>query len=162
MPYSDNRMTYSYNDHRYTLTENHVLETMNIDLRSVLNTSTSADVANAVDRLLDRVSRIVYAFIYRVAAQRFATEKALALDEGARAYIQTAMEEQLVYMIQNGDISALSGVNVQSGLVIDKNAMRRAEIAPLAEDVLFGSGYVCAVIPRYKKDIEPRYAEEGY
>jgi hypothetical protein len=155
-------MEYDYRSHRYILTEDHVLEAMNIDLRSILNTSMSADVANAVSRLLDRVSRIVYSFVYRVVAFRFATEKVLALDEGARTFIQTAMEEQLVYMLQNGDISALSGVNVQAGTAVDKKTMRSAEIAPLSEDALISSGYVRAVIPRGEKDIEPHYEEEGY
>lgn len=162
MPFADNRMKYDYNKHRYVLTEEHVLESMNIDLRAILNTSMSADMANVVDRLIDRVSFEVYSFIYRVCAFRYETEKTLALDNGARGVILEALEEQLLYILQNGDLAAMSGVNVQTGLAMDKSAKRAAEIAPLAEDVLISSGYVSAIIPRGMRDIIPHYEEEGY
>lgn len=162
MPYNDNRMTYNYLKHRYVLTEEHVLETMNIDLRDVLNTSASADVSNAVAAFLDRVSRQIYAFIYRVSAYRYKTERSLAHDAQARDTIQEAMEEQLLYLFQNGDLSAQSGINLQTGVVIDKSHLRSSEIAPLAYDVLMNSGYVCAVLSRGIPDIIPRYEEEGY
>jgi hypothetical protein len=162
MPFNDSEMRYDYSKHRYILTEEHVLENMNIDLRDVLNTSMSADVANAVDRFLDRVSREIYAFIYRVAAFRNRTEKALALEPEARAVLLEAMEEQLLYILQNGDISAYSGVNLQSGMALDYKRLRAAEIAPLAYDALMNSGYVCAVIEKNTRDIVPQYAEEGY
>lgn len=162
MPFADNRMKYDYNKHQYVLTEEHVLESMNIDLRAILNASMSADMANVVDRLLDRVSFEVYSFIYRVSAFRYATEKILALDDGARIVILEALEEQLLYILQNGDLAAMSGVNVQTGLAMDKSTKRAAEIAPLAEDVLISSGYVRATIPRGMRDIIPHYEEEGY
>lgn len=162
MPFTDNRMKYDYNKHRYVLTEEHVLESMNIDLRAILNASMSADIANVVDRLLDRVSFEVYSFIYRVCAFRYETEKTLALDNGARGFILEALEEQLLYILQNGDLAAMSGVNVQTGLAMDKSVKRAAEIAPLAEDVLISSGYVSAIIPRGMRDIIPHYEEEGY
>lgn len=162
MPFDDNRMKYSFQKHRYILTEEHVLESMNIDLRDVLNTSASADVANAVECFLDRVSREVYAFIYRVAAYRYKTERALAHDPEARLAIQEAMEEQVLYLFQNGDISAFSGINLQTGITVDKSRMRAAEIAPLAYDIIMSSGYVSAIITRGIGDISPRYTEEGY
>ena len=162
MPFTDNCMRYDATKHRYVLTESHVLESMNIDLRDVLNTSASADVANEIDRFLDRVSREVYAFIYRTAAFRYSTERILALDTDARPFIQQAMEEQLLYLFQNGDIAAYSGVNLQNGMTIDKLRMRVSEIAPLAYEILMDSGYVCAVIPRCQRDISPHYDEEGY
>lgn len=162
MPYTDNQMKYDASKHRYILKVDHVLESMNIDLRDVLNTSASADVANEAERVLDRVSREVYAFIYRVAAYRNKTERALAVDPNARPFLLTAMEEQLLYMLQNGDLAVQSGVNVQNGMAIDKTRLRAAEIAPMAYDAIMESGYVCAAFSRGIGDIKPRYAEEGY
>jgi hypothetical protein len=162
MPFNDNRMVYNFEKHRYVLTEEHVLETMNIDLRDVLNTSMSADVANAVDRFLDRVSREVYAFIYRTAAYTKRTERALAIEPQARDMLLGAMEEQLLYVMQNGDFSLYAGVNVQSGATVDRNRLRAAEIAPIACDLIMESGYACAVLKRHERDITPLYEEEGY
>ena len=162
MPYSDNQMRYDAIKHRYILTVDHVLESMNIDLRDVLNTSASADVANEAERVLDRVSKEVYSFIYRVAAYRFITERALAKDHDARPFLLSAMEEQLLYMLQNGDLAVQSGVNVQNGMAIDKTRLRAAEIAPMAYDIMMESGFVCAAVTRGLRDITPRYAEEGY
>ena len=162
MPYTDNTMRYDAAKHRYILTEDHVLEGMNIDLRDILNTSASADTANDVSRFLDRVSRIVYDYAYRVAALRFTTERSLALEDGARDFILRSMEEQLLYMLNNGDLSAYAGVNLQTGMSIDAKRLRSAEIAPLACDALMESGCICAVIPKYKTDIKPSYDTEGY
>jgi hypothetical protein len=155
-------MRYDAIKHRYILTVDHVLGSMNIDLRDVLNTSASADVANEAERVLDRVSKEVYAFIYRVAAFRFTTERALAKDHDARPFLLSAMEEQLLYMLQNGDLAVQSGVNVQNVMAIDKTRLRAAEIAPLAYDIMMDSGFVCAAVPRGLRDISPRYAEEEY
>ena len=162
MPRNDTYMRYDAVMHRYVLEEAYVLEHLNIDLRDVLNTSESADIANEADRLLKRVSDIVYSFVYRVVSRRNETERALALDERARPYILRAMEEQLLYMLNNGDLSAYAGINLANGVTIEKSRMRAGEIAPLAEDTLYESGFVSAVIQRNKTDIVPKYVEEGY
>lgn len=161
-PYSDTRMRYDMSAHRYVLKEEHVLEKMNIDLRDVLNTSASADVGEAVKVFLGRISSEVYGFIYRTVAHRYSTERMLAKDAEAREMLLRAMEEQLLYVLQNGDLGAFSGVNVSSGTVVDRASMRKAEIAPLAEDALFEIGFVNSIIPRDRMDISPNYAEEGY
>ena len=80
MPYSDNQMTYNERAHRYVLTTESVLEDMNIDLGAVLNTSDVADVAIAQEQFLDRVSRIIYSWIYSVNPLRFRTEREIALN----------------------------------------------------------------------------------
>lgn len=161
-PYNDTRMRYDMSAHRYVLEESHVLENMNIDLREILNTSASADVANVVGVFLGRISAEVYAHVYRIVAHRYEVERSLAKDAGARELLLRAMEEQLLYVLQNGDLSAFSGLNVATGMAVDKAVMRRAEIAPLAEDALFEIGYINSLVPRFRKDIVPEYDEEGY
>lgn len=162
MPYSDTCMRYDAQKHRYVLLETYVLEQMNVDLREILDTSTVADTANAIDKLLDRLSMEVYSYVYRIVPHRYATERSLALDNAARPYILRALEEQLLYVLNNGDILAYSGVNLTSGATIDKSRILASGISPLAEDALYESGYLCAVVPRYKRDISPNYEEEGY
>ncbi len=162
MAYNNNEMSYDKKNHRYVLTEECVLEDMNIDLKAILNTSDAADVANAPQKLLERVSALVYGYIYRTVPFRYKTERALALDDENRSYILDAMKEQLLYILNNGDLSGLSGINLDTGLSIDARKMRAAEISPMARDILIDSGIVRAFIPRGERDITPKYNEEGY
>ena len=162
MPYSDNQMTYNERAHRYVLTRECVLEDMNIDLGAVLNTSDAADSANAPELLLERVSALIYRYIYRAVPFRYKTERALALESENRESILEAMKEQLLYMLNNGDLSGLSGVNIDTGVVIDAKRIRDAEISPIARDILVDSGIVRSYVPKFERDIIPRYVEEGY
>lgn len=162
MPYSNNEMTYDQRKHRYVLNQEYVLEDMNIDLDAVLNTSDVADIANAADNFLKRVADIVYSYIYRVTPFRYKTERELAINEKNRAFLCDAMREQVLYMLNNGDISALSGINIESGAVIERSQMRSNEVAPLAKDVLIDSGIVRAFIPDNEFEITPKYEEEHY
>jgi hypothetical protein len=72
-----------------------------------------------------------------------------------------AMEEQLIYVMTNGDLSAFNGVNLDTGTAIDPDRMRRAEIAPMARDILTRCG-LCSVVIDYQRDITPDYDGEGY
>ena len=162
MAFDNNEMFYDKRKHRYILTTECVLEDMNIDLGVVLNTSDVADTANAAKNLLDRVSMLVYRYIYKVVPFRYKAERALALEDEYRAPICEAMKEQLLYILNNGDFSALSGVNLESGMVIDQARLREAEIAPIARDILIDAGVLRAYIPKLEREIIPRYEEEGY
>ncbi len=162
MPYSDNQMTYNERAHRYVLTQECVLEDMNIDLGAVLNTSDVADVASAAEKFLDRVSMQIYAWIYRVNPFRFRTERELALNPNIRPYLYDAMKEQVFYVLNNGDLSALSGVNVDTGMTVEERRKRSAEVAPLAKDILIDAGIVRAFVPLYEREIIPNYQGEGY
>lgn len=162
MPYSDYEMTYDQRSHRYLLNEEYVLGVMNIDLKDILNTAESADMANAPGVFLGRISKLIYSYIYRIVAFKNSTERDLALDERNRDVLRDAMSEQVIYVLNNGDFSGFSGVNLQSGIAIDEKRIRAAEIAPLARDILISAGILTPIVPRFKRDIEPRYEEEGY
>ena len=162
MAFDSNEMSYNEKKHRYVLTEVCVLEDMNIDLRVVLNTSDVADVANAPKNFLERVSALVYGYIYRHVPFRYKKERELALDDSIRGYICEAMKEQVLYILNNGDLSGIAGVNVETGMGAEQSKLRAAEIAPLAKDILIDSGIVRAFVPYGERDITPRYAEEGY
>lgn len=162
MAYDNNEMFYNKRKHRYVLTEECVLEDMNIDLGVVLNTSDVADVANAASKLLDRVSMLIYGYIYKTVPFRYKTERALALEDENRQPLYDAMKEQLLYMLNNGDFSNLSGINLDNGMVIEQSILRGAEIAPIAKDILIDAGIVRAYIKKNEKDISPNYEQEGY
>lgn len=162
MAYDNNEMFYNKRKHRYVLTEECVLEDMNIDLGVVLNTSDVADVANAASKLLDRVSMLIYGYIYKAVPFRYKTERALALEDENRQPLYDAMKEQLLYMLNNGDFSNLSGINLDNGMVIEQSILRSAEIAPIAKDILIDAGIVRAYIKKNEKDISPSYEQEEY
>ena len=155
-------MTYNERLHRYVLAQECVLEDMNIDLGAVLNTSDVADVANAADRFIDRVSLIIYSWIYSVNPFRFRTERELALNAEKRTFILEAMKEQVLYMLNNGDLSALSGINVDTGMTIETRKMLSAWVAPLAKDILIDADLVRAFVPLYERELVPNYKGEGY
>lgn len=162
MPYSNDQMVYNLNVHRYVLTQDFVLKKMNIDLTAVLNASDSADMANVAERFLDRVSSVIYAWIYSVNPFRFRTERELALNGKHRPFILEAMKEQILYVLNNGDFSALSGVNIDTGMAIEESRMQSARVSPMAKDILINADIVKAFVPMYEREIVPNYIGEDY
>lgn len=162
-PYSDDHMIYDTADHRYKLTEAFVIQRMNRNLSEILaDHGGASDTANEAGILLDRVSRQIYAFCLRATPTPYKREQMMALDPAKRVAIRDAMAEQLIYVLNNGDLSAYTGVNIETGATIDPARMRAAEIAPLARDVLLTHGLCSPSFSLYDRDITPRYSEEGY
>ena len=162
-PLTDSHMAYDRAMHRYRLTELYVLQVLNRNLRDVLaDNGAASDVMKEPGILLDRVSRQVYAYCMRCTATPFIRERRMALEARLRPYIMEAMSEQLIYILNNGDMSAFTGINVDTGMTIDPARMRQAELAPLAVDALVRCGLASVVINPFERDIEPRYDEEGY
>ena len=65
-------------------------------------------------------------------------------------------------MLTNGDFSALAGINLENGTVIDSARLRGVEVSPIAKDVLIDAGIVRAYIDKKERDITPHYEQEGY
>lgn len=162
-PYSDDHMIYDTDDHRYKLTEAYVVQRMNRNLSEILAVHGGAsDTANEAGILLDRVSRQIYSYCLRCTPTPYKREQVMATDHAKRVAIRDAMAEQLIYVLNNGDLSAYTGVNIETGATIDPARMRAAEIAPLARDVLLTHGLCSPSFSLYDRDITPRYSEEGY
>ena len=162
-PYSDNYMTYDTSEHRYILTDAFVREKMNIELSDLFDTSAAtADIANEKARFLDRVSLMIYGFIYRLCPLRYVKERELALDASCRIPLRQAMAEQIRYIMFNGDLSLYSGVNAVSGTQLEAKRLREGEIAPMAKDVLAAAKILQIAVPPNVREIEPRYEEEWY
>ena len=161
-PKSDNHLTYDSSVHRYKLTELGVLQRLNRNLGDVLaDNGGASDPRNEPNIVLDRVSRQIYGFIYSHTAAPLRREREMALNPAYRAPIMEAMEEQLIYILNNGDMTAHTGINLDTGMAVDPDRMRRAEIAPIARDILTRCG-LCSVVINYWTDIVPDYEGEGY
>lgn len=162
-PYSDDHMIYDKEAHRYRLTELYVLQRMNRNLSAILaDNGGASDTLNEPAVLLDRVSRQVYSYCYRLTPYPKARERLMALDETKRTAIRDAMAEQLIYVLTNGDISAYSGINLDTGATLDPVRMREAEIAPMARDILIASGIASPTFSRFGREIVPDYDGEDY
>lgn len=160
-PFNDYAMTYDKSRHRYILTTEDVLVNLNINLHAELRTNgLAADEANEADKLLDRVSRIVYQHIYSHASRPRKMERRLALDPGLRDIIREAMEEQLLYILANGDYTNLSGINTETGAA-HTESIRAATVSPLAGEILMNAGLLFVGID-WLPDIIPDYEEGGY
>lgn len=135
LPYSDGAMLYDYENHRYVLTLDHVKNVLNVDLETRLNTHGSSDRATLAQAYLNRISREVYIWLYGHNNQLL-LEYLCAKSETARRVILSALEEQLLYWLANGDVALMPGVDVRRGAYADRKAISRAAIAPNVEAIL--------------------------
>lgn len=162
-PYSDDHMVYDHRKHRYILTEAFVLHELNRNLPAILADSGEAsDTLKEAKLLLDRVSKHIYDFVLSLTACPNARERSMAKDGYLRRYIMDAMAEQLIYVLTNGDLTAYTGINIDTGATIDPVRMRQAQIAPMAEYALVRCGLANVVISPYEREITPDYVKEGY
>ncbi len=135
-PYDDEIMKYDYTTHRYVLTEKGVLSELGESLDVILNATGDANPSTLAERLLKRVSQIVYTWLYKDTMGKEWLEYILAKYPPLREVVKHMLQAQLMYMLENGDIGLYSGVNVAKGQVMDIAAMRdRARIAPDVEDL---------------------------
>lgn len=132
-PYSDSTMTYSLEDHRYVLTPAYVRTKTGIDLLRVLNPGFSAEPQQLVSAWLDQLSLEIYTWIYEFNRNNPIQEYMLAKHPILRDYIRTAMIQQVLYVLKDGDLNMYSGVNVKNGQIIDKKLLVQAAIAPNAQ-----------------------------
>jgi hypothetical protein len=72
------------------------------------------------------------------------------------------MKEQVLYILNNGDLTALSGINLDTGMTTEESKKRASSIAPLSKDILIDAGIVKAFVPLYEREIVPNYQGEGY
>ena len=162
-PYDDDDMVYDQEYHRYILTPEFVETKLNRDLSSVLNEDSAAiDESAEAGIFLDRVSQQIYDFCMTNTPFPFRRERDMALRSEWRLPIKRAMTEQLVYILNNGDISNELGINIDTGMTLDHREMRRAEIAPRAYDILAMSGMFNLAFRMGDRDIKPKYTEESY
>lgn len=135
-PFDDEIMKYDYTKHRYVLTEKGVLTELGENLDVILNATGDANPSTLAERFLARVSQTVYTTLYRNSQGEAYLEYILATYPPLRPRIMEMLQAQTLYMLMNGDIGLMSGVNVAKGQAMDINALRgRARLAPEVEDL---------------------------
>lgn len=135
-PYNDADMVYDKITHAYTLTPEFVKRATGTDLAVVLNARGVSDRASLPSSYLRNISNVIYAFIYRASGNRFIAEYMAAKHPTARHLLKSAMLEQVLYTLANGDITKLSGLNVRNGTAMARGAVQSVAIAPVAEAYL--------------------------
>lgn len=145
-PFDDGIMTYDYASHRYVLTEGGVLTELGENLELILNGTGDANPSTLARRLLNRVSKTVYDYLYGDTANEQWLEYILATYPPLRDTVKEMLQEQLLYTLMNGDIGLYSGVNIAKGQIMDIDKLRgRARVAPEVEDLALrtipGLGY---------------------
>ena len=148
MPFDDINMTYNKSRHRYVLTLQYANDMRNVDLLAMGDGE--MNVNNAADQVLEKVSRMIYNYIYRHAWHRYRTERALALEAEHRQVLMDAMGDQLDWMVVNGDTY--------------NNAERDLPgVCPMAHETLAAAGLLFSGNNSGEvKDIDPEYEKEGY
>ena len=120
-PYSDHYMTFDETSNRYILTEQYALEQLGINLAERVNERNSNNQQIAVKRILRTVSNQIYNYIHLHCVNDCLRDVVIAKVPSARAIVQEAMGEQLVYMALKGDMSRSTEKDKRE-LFIDENA----------------------------------------
>jgi hypothetical protein len=101
--------------------------------------------------------------------QRYFTKTRVAYNEDKQVYVRLAQtggttKPQVydIYILNNGDVSAYTGVNPMTGASVDASRMRLAEIAPIARDILQNRGIIDRGLRRFPYVDEPTYTEDAY
>lgn len=163
-PFNDEYMIYDYEEHRYILTPQAVLDKLNIDLAERLNVGGQSNNERASNMFLEEISNIVYSAIYDYSSQVPIIEYQLAKYPSARKRIMKAMLKQVDYALVNGVLNQYSGVNLQKNTIIDNISDRY--LAPLSKSELLKpldeSGQPILYCGKYSIVFKPKYEEEGY
>lgn len=127
-PYSDDNMIYDYDEHRYKLTKEYVLDKTGIDLSKVLNPGFSSQPQRLAEQFLDEISSEIYEWVYEQNQNNLYQEFVMAKSPDFRVYLQRALLEQVLYVLRNGDLLQYSGVNLKSGQIIDPKILTERSI----------------------------------
>ena len=92
-------MTFNEKENRYVLTEQDIISNLGIDVNERLKNP------DAVSSLLNQISIQVYRFIHQFNADNAFQDYVIARTEMGRKIIKSAMEEQFIYVMVNGDLS---------------------------------------------------------
>lgn len=134
MPVSDELMFYDFEEHRYVLTPKDILDRFGINLAVRLNKRGANNIENVAKNFLDLISLDVYDFIFTYNINNKTQEWLIAKTKTGRNLIKKAMEQQVLYVMNNGDLNNYSGVDVRNGRVMEDFSARA--IAPLAKQIL--------------------------
>lgn len=152
-PFNDSAMEYDFARHQYVLTEQGVLDELNINLDTELNTVNAANRQNAKKVALKRVSGLVYMHLYKHNSAP-TIEYIIAKCPSARDIIKRALQAQLEYMCAVGDL-LLTTDSEKRKYVIDEMC------ATILNNIVRETGVPLTYIGRYRF-CAPTYEEGNY
>lgn len=124
MPLSDELMFYDFDEHRYILTPQDILQKLGENLAVRLNKRGVNNVENVAKNFLDQISQDIYNYIFQYNINNKTQEYEIAKTKTGRRLIKKAMEQQVAYVMVNGDLNIYSGVNVRDGRVMEDFSSR--------------------------------------
>ena len=101
-PYDDEHMKYDYTLHGYVLTTKGVLQLLGENLDTYLDSTGDADPSTLPDRILRKISRHVYNYIYAHSQNVDFIERMLATYPPCRDMIREALVAEVDYNLYNG------------------------------------------------------------
>lgn len=129
-PYNDETMIYDYKRHKYCLTVKGVFLELGENLDTYFPKGSDCNQSTMAKRLLQRISRKVYNYIYQDSMNTRWLEYELAKQPFLRERIKNMLVYQLEYFLVNGDSALSCGVNIDKGSTIDIQQLRgRVKIA---------------------------------
>lgn len=163
-PFDDNLMVYDYDNHRYILTPQAVLDKLNIDLTERLNNGGESNIERVANMFLDEISELVYNEIYDYSSQPLIQEYQIAKIPSARNVIMRAMLKQVDYVLVNGMLHQYSGVDLKRSVNNDKMASKY--LAPMSRSILtkplIETGIPLMYAGKYSMIFKPHYDDERY
>ena len=151
-PFSDKYMRYDLSTHRYVLTTDYLKDMLSVDIERRTNGVVQAQ--NAINNLLDRVSLLLYGYVYGFNNKQVLTY-IIAKSPSAREIIMTAMGQQAMYVLSVGDLTLSPKAEERTAWldISAKNTLENAEVAERGRSL-------CTCIP-YRIRV-PAYDEAGY
>lgn len=119
-PYSDDNMKFDVLEQKYVLTE-HALINNGIDIRTRLSHNKMANATLVINRILKRVSEIIYNYIHTFNNDNKTQDELIAHIPSLRNIIYNAMLNQAEYFLYKGDLSRSADRNLRM-LAIDETA----------------------------------------
>lgn len=135
-PYDDKTMSYDKDEHRYILTIAFVEDKTGINLVNKLQAEQGDNPQKIANFFLDRISSNIYNWIYQHNANNVMQEYLCAKLESTRNILKRAMLEQVLYVLNNGDLTLYGGVNVANGQIMNRVEMHKADLGINVERIL--------------------------
>lgn len=137
-PYNDEYMIFDEITRRYVLTEKCITDSLGIDIVGRINGRNAINQQVMIKRLLKLVSNHIYNFIHTYNVNTAKQDYYIATVPSLRKIIQTAMEEQFLFVSQVGDLSRSSDPQKRLQYIDEQAKMTLGQIVPeLGRSILY-------------------------
>lgn len=140
-PYSDDYMIFNERTGHYVLTER-ALEENGTQIRARLTRNRATNATAIINRLLTRVSDMIYNYVHRFNHDNKRQDVLIATIQSCRDIIYRAMLEQTEYVLMVGDLSR-SVDPAKREIAVDYNARETLDtvVPELGVPITYSGGY---------------------